>query len=653
LAAANPKGAGFALAHPLDDPAAEIDSLASLYNELGGSGWTNDANWLVGDPCANNWYGVTCSGASVISISLPNNNLSGYIDAVDLAGLTGLRRLHLPFNRIVGDIAGLDLTHNAALQYISLQSNQIGGGIEGLNLAQNSALEWLSLDNNQIVGDIAGFNLTQNIALQHVSLLDNQVGGNIDGLNLTYNTALGYLALPSNQMGGDIAGLDLTHNPNLWLLWLNDNHYISGDIANLDLSGNPNLAHIRLSDNQLTGNPGQMDFSRLPNLQTFTLSNNLVDGTVPDLVATHINDPNFNELHLCGSTNVVRPSGNPTIDGLAETYDRTGWTATYGCGGMLAASVVCSNGNLDVTIDQGDGPFDVTGVSGSSLPLSGVGIGTVSLVGPNTWTGLTITELGGDGEQLLLGDFTCSPSTQLTASAACQGADLAITISGGDTPLNIGGVGPSLPQTDVGVGATTLTGPGAWVGLTVAEAAGDGEQLQLGDFICSQPIIPVINNISSPFMLDPVINMSSSPVSAGVGDMVTFTIAVSNPHPQPIDNIVVTNPVSPDFDVLNVATTMGTSAVFGQIVTANLGVLQPGEQAIITIDTRSNAMAQPGSICNTASAGAVYVEGCVTLVPSRSQTAGRPVQTILGGLAVISLGMAVIGGAVVWWRSAS
>jgi hypothetical protein len=39
----------------------ERAALVDIFVSTGGSSWTSNANWLVGDPCTNEWAGVECS----------------------------------------------------------------------------------------------------------------------------------------------------------------------------------------------------------------------------------------------------------------------------------------------------------------------------------------------------------------------------------------------------------------------------------------------------------------------------------------------------------------------------------------------------------------------------------------------------------------
>lgn len=86
------------------------------------------------------------------------------------------------------------------------------------------------------------------------------------------------------------------------------------------------------------------------------------------------------------------------------------WTLNITSTPPLAASASCNGDNLEVSITAGDANFDITG-TGINLPTNNVGIGTHTLTGPGTWTGLTVTEISGDNETLILGSFTCPVPT--------------------------------------------------------------------------------------------------------------------------------------------------------------------------------------------------------------------------------------------------
>lgn len=79
----------------------------------------------------------------------------------------------------------------------------------------------------------------------------------------------------------------------------------------------------------------------------------------------------------------------------------------------LAASAQCNGDNLEVTVINGDTPMTLTG-TGPGLPVAIPGVGTQTITGPGTWTGLTLTEDAGDLESLALGDVTC-PSAPVVA----------------------------------------------------------------------------------------------------------------------------------------------------------------------------------------------------------------------------------------------
>ena len=43
-----------------DASAPELAALEEIFTTLAGADWTDDTNWLSGDPCLNSWSGVTC-----------------------------------------------------------------------------------------------------------------------------------------------------------------------------------------------------------------------------------------------------------------------------------------------------------------------------------------------------------------------------------------------------------------------------------------------------------------------------------------------------------------------------------------------------------------------------------------------------------------
>ena len=57
--------------------AVELAALQDLYNSTNGDRWTYSTNWLQGDPCDDNWYGLNCVNGHIDAILLQQNNLGG------------------------------------------------------------------------------------------------------------------------------------------------------------------------------------------------------------------------------------------------------------------------------------------------------------------------------------------------------------------------------------------------------------------------------------------------------------------------------------------------------------------------------------------------------------------------------------------------
>lgn len=90
----------------------ERDALVALYNSTNGANWQSNDNWLIGDPCQNSWYGVTCrkleeweaeedGGFTIVRLELDRNSLAGSIPE-SLGNLTNLEELYLDSNKLTG-----------------------------------------------------------------------------------------------------------------------------------------------------------------------------------------------------------------------------------------------------------------------------------------------------------------------------------------------------------------------------------------------------------------------------------------------------------------------------------------------------------------------------------------------------------------------
>lgn len=278
-------------------PPAQVDILVALFNSTSGGGWTTNTNWLTGDPCANNWFGVLCdSNSNIQRLSLYSNNLVGSIPP-ELGSLELLEILYLDGNQLTGSIPS-QLGNLSSLETMFLSSNQLTGSIPA-ELGSLSNLQSLLLNNNQLTGSIPS-QLGDLGNLKTLELYSNQLTGSIpaelgnlsslETLYLDYNQLSGSIPaemgamthlqtafLNNNQLGGTIPS-ELGDLMNLKTLLLHNNQ-LTGSIPG-ELGTLTNLRNLELHSNQMLSNiPTQL--GQLESLQTLYLDSNRLSGSVP------------------------------------------------------------------------------------------------------------------------------------------------------------------------------------------------------------------------------------------------------------------------------------------------------------------------------------------------------------------------------------
>ena len=208
----------------------DTETLAAIYNALGGEEWRNDTNWLSDEP-VDDWYGIRVDAdGRGDALILDNNRLSGEIPP-ELGGLVNLKALNLPRNHLSGEIPP-ELGNLVNLKNLHLSGNQLSGEIPP-ELGTLVNLKNLHLSGNQLSGEIPP-ELGGLVNLKALNLRRNQLSGEIPP-ELGTLVNLKNLHLSGNQLSGEIP-------PEL------------GNLVNLGWDG------LQLAGNQLSGClPGSLE----------------------------------------------------------------------------------------------------------------------------------------------------------------------------------------------------------------------------------------------------------------------------------------------------------------------------------------------------------------------------------------------------------
>ncbi len=399
-------------------PAVECQSLLDLYSNTNGPNWINKTDWnATNTPC--NWYGVSCGGGHVTSISLNFNQLNGAIPNFNLPNLS---LLDLSWNQLRGTIPNFNLPNLARLR---LSVNELSGTIPNFNLPKLSELD---LSNNPLSGDIPNFNLPN---LEYLTIAHNQLTGMLPNFNL----------------------------PNLIWLYIGDN-LLSGMIPNFNL---PKLTELALFSNQLTGTIPNFN---LPNLTKLDLANNRLSGTIPNLnlasltsvyfynncgltaydnaqaVVLNSKDPSWQQLNPdCSEVSrIINLSGNLAFDDVAVNTSKQ------------LSFIISNTGNYPLTVSLISYPSGFTGNwSGGVIPDGGSQAITVTFsptalqaysgivtVNSDKTDGANTIAVSGSGTEIPI-SYTVSGYVKDSANTGVSGVTLNFSNSGGSATTDSSG----------------------------------------------------------------------------------------------------------------------------------------------------------------------------------------------------------------------
>ncbi|KAI3802799.1 hypothetical protein L1987_30942 [Smallanthus sonchifolius] len=216
------------------DPS-DVSALNAMYQNLNYPGQLTKWSSTGGDPCADNWKGLTCSASRVTQINLSSLGLSGGI-GFQLSSLTSvtdfdvsnnylgnqipyslppnLQRLNLAGCGYSGSLP-YSISQMTSLKFLNVAGNQLSGQLPDM-FGQLSALNTMDLSSNLFTGDLPeSFSLLSSATDMY--LQNNQFTGTIDVLA---NLPLKNLNVANNKFTGwvpsQLNNINLQKDGNSW-----------------------------------------------------------------------------------------------------------------------------------------------------------------------------------------------------------------------------------------------------------------------------------------------------------------------------------------------------------------------------------------------------------------------------------------------------
>ncbi|GAB2222138.1 hypothetical protein Droror1_Dr00013340 [Drosera rotundifolia] len=211
----------------------DVSALNVMYSSLN-SPQTLDWKSSGGDPCGEDWKGVTCSGSSVTEIKLPGLKLAGSL-GYQLSSLSSVTYFDVSNNDIKGDIP-FQLPPNVV--HLDFSNNGLTGNVP-YSISHMSDLKYLDLGHNQLSGQLIDM-FSQLHKLDTLDLSFNTLTGNLPQ-SFSSLSGLSTLYLQNNQLTGPVNALAKLKLDDLNLA---NNHFIGWipreltKINKIDIRGN-------------------------------------------------------------------------------------------------------------------------------------------------------------------------------------------------------------------------------------------------------------------------------------------------------------------------------------------------------------------------------------------------------------------------------
>ncbi|EYU21256.1 hypothetical protein ABFS82_09G129700 [Erythranthe guttata] len=217
-----------------DTDPTDASTLNVLYTSLNSPQQLTNWKPSGGDPCAESWKGITCSGSKVTEINIPGLGLNGNM-GFQLDKLTSVTTFDISNNNL-GNQIPYQLPPN--VERLNLAGNGFNAGLP-YSISLMGALKYLNLSHNQIQGQVT----VQFTSLTGLTTLDFSFNSFTDNLPQSFQslTSINDMYLQNNQFTGTLDVLALLPLQNLNVENNRFTGWIPSQLKGINVQSNGNL----------------------------------------------------------------------------------------------------------------------------------------------------------------------------------------------------------------------------------------------------------------------------------------------------------------------------------------------------------------------------------------------------------------------------